>query len=119
MAQLKEDLRGRTVLYTDVLEVDDSNIGDVLSAAIEDHDQNSTAIDYLYEYYKGDQPINTRQKTYNTDINNVNIVVVLIAHRSCREVRATKRRIDRHELSGRFSFRQNTVVETHVTGSKQ
>ena len=74
MAQLKEDLRGRTVLYTDVLEVDDSNIGDVLSAAIEDHDQNSTEIDYLYEYYKGDQPINTRQKTYNTDINNMVVV---------------------------------------------
>ena len=74
MAQLKEDLRGRKVLYTDVLEVDDSNIGDVLSAAIEDHDQNSTEIDYLYEYYKGDQPINTRQKTYNTDINNMVVV---------------------------------------------
>ena len=74
MAQLKEDLRGRTVLYTDVFEVDDSNIGDVLSAAIEDHDQNSTEISYLYEYYKGDQPINTRQKTYNTDINNMVVV---------------------------------------------
>ena len=70
MAQLREDLYGRTVLYTDVMEVDSSNIGEVLAAAIEDHDQNSNDINYLYEYYKGDQPINQREKTYNTEINN-------------------------------------------------
>ena len=70
MAQLREDLYGRTVLYTDVMEVDSSNIGEVLAAAIEDHDQNSNDIDYLYQYYKGDQPINQREKTYNTEINN-------------------------------------------------
>lgn len=70
MAQLREDLYGRTVLYTDVMEVDSSNIGDVLKDAIKDHDTNSTDIDYLFKYYKGDQPINTREKTYNTEINN-------------------------------------------------
>ena len=70
MAQLREDLYGRTVLYTDVMEVDSSNIGDVLKAAIDDHDQNSTDIDYLFNYYKGDQPINQREKTYNDEINN-------------------------------------------------
>ena len=46
MAQLREDLYGRTVLYTDVMEVDSSNIGEVLAAAIEDHDQNSNDINY-------------------------------------------------------------------------
>ena len=66
MAQLRENLYGRTVLYTDELEIDDSNVGKVLSDAINDHDQNSTDIDYLYQYYKGDQPINTREKVYNT-----------------------------------------------------
>lgn len=74
MAQLREDLYGRTVLYTDVLEIDDSNVGDVLADAINDHDRNSTDIDYLYEFYKGDQPINTREKVYNTDINNKVVV---------------------------------------------
>ena len=74
MAQLREDLRGRTVLYTDVLEVDDSNVGEVLSDAINDHDQNATDIDYLYEFYKGDQPINTREKTFNDQINNKVVV---------------------------------------------
>lgn len=70
MAQLRENLYGRTVLYTDELEIDDSNVGKVLADAINDHEQNSTDIDYLYQYYKGDQPINTREKTYNTEINN-------------------------------------------------
>ena len=70
MAQLRENLYGRTVLYTDQLEVNSSNIGDVLQQAITDHEQNSIDINYLYNYYKGDQPINTREKTYNDEINN-------------------------------------------------
>ena len=74
MAILRENLYGRTVLYTDVDVVDDSNIGDVLQAAINDHEGNSNDIDYLYQYYKGDQPINTREKTYNADINNKVVV---------------------------------------------
>ena len=74
MAQLREDLYGRTVVYTDVLEIDSSNIGDVLAEAINDHEQNSTDINYLYEYYKGDQPINTREKTYNDNVNNKVVV---------------------------------------------
>ena len=74
MAQLREDLYGRTVVYTDALEIDDSNIGDILAEAIDDHEQNSTDIDYLYEYYKGDQPINTREKTYNDNVNNKIVV---------------------------------------------
>ena len=70
MAQLRENLYGRKVCYTDALEIDDSNVGDVLSTAINDHQQNSSDIDYLFNYYKGDQPINQREKTYNTEINN-------------------------------------------------
>ena len=74
MAILRQNLYGRTVLYTDVDVVDDSNIGDVLQAAINDHETNSADIDYLYQFYKGDQPINTREKTYNADINNQIVV---------------------------------------------
>ena len=70
MAQLREDLYGRKVCYTDVLEIDDSNVGNVLATAINDHSSNNSDIDYLYTYYKGDQPISTREKVYNTDINN-------------------------------------------------
>lgn len=70
MAILREDLRGRTVLYTDAVVVDSSNVGDVLQAAINDHETNQNDIEYLYEYYKGDTPINTRTKDFNGNINN-------------------------------------------------
>lgn len=70
MAQLRENLYGRKICYTDALEIDDSNVGNVLSTAINDHQQNSSDIDYLFNYYKGDQPVNQREKTYNTEINN-------------------------------------------------
>ena len=70
MATLREDLRGRTAIYTDAEEITAENIQDVLEAALETHDTNSSAIDYLYGYYKGDQAIASRTKDFNSDINN-------------------------------------------------
>lgn len=61
---------GRSVLYTDVDEVDSSNIADVMKTAVDDNSQNQSDIKYLYEYYKGTQPILQRTKTYNQEINN-------------------------------------------------
>ena len=71
MAQTKRDnLQGRKVIYTDFREIDRNNILDILKQASRTHDQNSKDIDYLYKYYKGDQPILNREKTYRDDINN-------------------------------------------------
>lgn len=71
MAQQKRDnLQGRTVIYTDFREIDRNNLLDILKKASRLHDQNSKDIDYLYKYYKGDQPILNRVKTYREDINN-------------------------------------------------
>lgn len=67
-------LTGRTVIYTDVEEVDNTNIKQVLEDAMSAHERNQNDIDYLYEYYKGDQPILSRTKTYRDDIVN-NVVV--------------------------------------------
>ena len=65
-------LNGRTVLYTDVEEVDNTNIKDVIEEAVNSHTTNQNDIDYLYKYYLGDQPILQRTKTYRDDIvNNV------------------------------------------------
>lgn len=71
MATLKTNLYGRQVIYTSVDEITSENILDVISKAVSTHDTNSQDIEYLRKYYKGDQPINTRQKTYNTDVNNI------------------------------------------------
>lgn len=63
-------LSGRKVIYTDVDYIDESNIVDVLTNAISAHAQNHGDIQYLYEYYKGNQPILFRKKEIRPEINN-------------------------------------------------
>lgn len=48
-------LAGRTVIYTDVDNIDRSNVVQVLNKALETHDVNKSDIQYLYDYYKGKQ----------------------------------------------------------------
>lgn len=64
------ELHGRTVIYADAVEVDSSNIGSIVESAAETHEGNASDIDYLYNYYLGEQPILDREKTYNDEINN-------------------------------------------------
>lgn len=62
---------GRKEILTSVSFVNEGNILEVLREAIQTHDINRNDIEYLYKYYKGDQPILTRLKTSGrTDINN-------------------------------------------------
>lgn len=61
---------GRTVIYTDVEEIDASNVLDVLKTAVGVHDQNAKDIEYLYEYYKGQQDILDRVKEIRPEIQN-------------------------------------------------
>ena len=70
MATKRTDLRGRTRIYTDVEEIKSDNVSQVLQDALEVHDKNASDIDYLYGYYKGDQAIASRQKTFNTSVLN-------------------------------------------------
>lgn len=63
-------LSGRTAIYTDAEEVDASNVSDVMDKAESTHSSNSSDVSYLYDYYRGVQPILGREKTYSTDINN-------------------------------------------------
>lgn len=57
-------LFGRRVIYTDVAEINAGNIIDVLQKALFVHLQNSADIDYLYRYYRGDQPVLYRERKY-------------------------------------------------------
>ena len=61
---------GRTVLYTSETEITRQNLIAVLSSVLPDFEKNQTEIDYLYNYYRGDQPILQRQKKYRPEINN-------------------------------------------------
>lgn len=63
-------LCGRRVIYTEVGEITDGNIVSVLQKALTVHLQNKAEIDYLYRYYKGDQPILYREKEVRPEIKN-------------------------------------------------
>lgn len=62
---------GRRVIYTEVREINAGNIIDVLQKALFTHLQNQADIDYLYWYYKGNQPILNRVKEVRPEINNM------------------------------------------------
>ena len=61
---------GRRVIYSSISEITRENVVDVLQKAMLIHSVNSSEIDYLYRYYKGNQPILQRVKTIRPEINN-------------------------------------------------
>ena len=62
---------GRTVIYTDYEEVTDDNVLEILNNALQTHNGNRRDIDFLYKYFKGDQPINQKVNPIREDINNI------------------------------------------------
>lgn len=64
-------LFGRRVIYTEVTEINAGNVIDVLQKALFTHLANQADIDYLYRYYRGDQPILYREKEVRPEINNM------------------------------------------------
>ena len=67
----ERQLQGRTVIYTDAEEITAQNVVDVLKKAVEKNQTNVDDIKYLYDYYKGKQPILQREKTFNDTICNI------------------------------------------------
>lgn len=61
---------GRRVIKTSVTNITPSNVVDVLLQALSIHALNRSEIDYLWEYYKGKQPILHRQKEVRPEITN-------------------------------------------------
>jgi SPP1 family phage portal protein len=61
---------GRKVAYTGVDQITPDNVLQVLSNTIGIHNRNRAMIDYLYRYYKGDQPILYREKLVRPEVNN-------------------------------------------------
>ena len=61
---------GRRVITTDVSEITADNVVEVLKKAMEDHELNRSEIEYLWKYFKGNQPILQRTKTVRPEICN-------------------------------------------------
>lgn len=61
---------GRQVIYTDVEDIDKDNVVKVLETALQTHRRNRSEIQYLYDYYKGKQPVLNRVKEVRPEINN-------------------------------------------------
>ena len=64
------ELTGRRIIYTDFDEITEENVLAALSNAMAVHNQNRTEIQYLYDYYKGNQPILKRTKEFREEICN-------------------------------------------------
>lgn len=63
-------MTGRRVIYTDVDEITRDNVVQVLQKAMETHEVNRNEIQYLYNYYRGNQPILLREKDVRPEICN-------------------------------------------------
>ena len=61
---------GRRIITTDVAEITAGNVVDVLNNAMIIHEKNRDEIEYLWKYFKGEQPILSRSKTVRPDICN-------------------------------------------------
>ena len=63
-------LFGRRIIYTQYEEVNRNNVVEILTQALAEHLANVDDIEYLYNYYRGIQPILFREKKVRKDINN-------------------------------------------------
>lgn len=61
---------GRNVIKTDTTILTNENILDVLKDAMNDHLENRKRIEYLWDYYRGKQPILEREKAVRPEICN-------------------------------------------------
>ncbi len=64
-------LFGREVIYTDTEDITRENVVDVLDEVIPAYEKNRGEIEYLYDYFRGKQPVINRKKEIRPEIKNV------------------------------------------------
>ena len=68
---MSKPLFGRRMITTDETEVTIDNVVAILRKALLTHWKNRNEIEYLWNYYKGRQPILSRQKCIRPEIKNM------------------------------------------------
>ena len=63
-------MNGRKRIYSNYSEINDTNVLKVLGESLGTHKINAAQIEYLYNYYTGNQPIFDRIKEVRSDIKN-------------------------------------------------
>jgi len=66
----KSTFHGRTVITSPVRSIDETNIVQVLQQCLPSFMANQVQIEYLFNYFKGIQPILEREKVYHKEICN-------------------------------------------------
>lgn len=62
---------GRDVVYTDAKVITAENVIEQMNQAVGAYAKNSSDIEYLYQYYKGQQPITYKEVQSRPEINNI------------------------------------------------
>lgn len=70
MAMTERHLFGREVLLHDEVALTDENIAEILDKMMRRHSKNRNAIQYLWDYYRGKQPVLYRDKKFRPEIVN-------------------------------------------------
>lgn len=70
LQDLVQGIYGRKIAYTDVENITSENVVSVVGNCIGTFNTNKPIISYLWNYYKGDQPIRYRKKVSRDDIVN-------------------------------------------------
>lgn len=67
-------MQGRRMIFTDKDKISAESVVSVLQKAFAVHNQNRAEIQYLYDYYRGKQPVLNRIKEVRPEINNKIVV---------------------------------------------
>ena len=67
---VERQLFGREVITIDEVEITDTNINEILDKVMSIHTKNRNDIQYLWDYYRGKQPILAREKKVRPEICN-------------------------------------------------
>lgn len=70
MSGKRTDMFGRREIRTNAKEITEENVLAELKKAMNVHETNRDQIDYLWNYYKGNQPVLSRVKKIRPEINN-------------------------------------------------